>query len=145
MSSAVNWTPLYIKPIPLKTTEEERREAYEYARTHLVQVECPKPASWDYFTADPTDQHAYVVAIARPGTGGENSHFGDLAYVVALYHDQARYHTAQENDARTMVSYCTAHENPDQANKYAKLARRYRAEAEEYRAAAARIRAQWTH
>ncbi len=144
MSDAISWAPLYIKPIPLKTTEEERRAAHEYARTHLVQVECPSPASWDYFTTDPTDRRAYVVAIARPGAGGENSHFGDLAYVAGLYLDHAHYCTQHENDARAMVEYCTAHEDADRANEYAEKARRYRADAEEYRAAAARIRAQWT-
>ena len=46
-------------------------------------------SNWALFTTDPTDRHAPVAAVARPGHGGESSHFGDNEYVANLYDDFA--------------------------------------------------------
>ena len=140
-----SWAPLYIKPLGCKTTEEERRAGYEYAREHLHEINTPeKCSSWAYFTADPTDRSAKVYSIARPGTGAESSRFGDNAYIAALLEDQARYCTQHDDTARAMVNYYAAHEQPGKAAAEHEKARRFYNLAREYRAAAARIRAQWT-
>jgi len=141
----VNWGPLYIKPLGCRTTDEERRAGYEYAREHLHEIETPeKDSNWAYFTTDPTDKSARVYSIARPEKGGESSRFGDNAYCFALFSDHAAHLLRESDTAIAMTSYYTAHERPAEASKEFERARRYRTLAQEYRTAAERIRAQWT-
>lgn len=142
MSDNSMWAPLYIMPMPLHPTAEETAAAHKYASEHLHELPTPENdhSCWSYFTADPTDRSAQVYSIAKPGTGGSNTRFGNVAYVVGLYIDHAAYCTEHENTARAMVDFCTAHENYDRANEYKQEARKFRSLAESYRAAAQRIR-----
>lgn len=143
MSNAISWAPLYIKPLGCKTTEEERRAGYEYAREHLAEIEIPQSGPWAYFTTDPTDKSARAYSIARPGTGGKSSRFGDNAYTAAMCSDHAAHLIKDADIAISMANYYAAHEQPTKSHEEHEKARRFRTLAQEYRAAAARIRAQW--
>lgn len=140
-----NWGPLYIKPIPLKTTEPERRAGYEYAADNLHRINDPhKGNKWELFTTDPTDRTAPVYSIATPNSGGESSRFGTNEYVFALFSNEAAHELKSADNAITMCNYYRAHEQPEKADAESNAAREHRARSQEYRAAAQAIRAQWT-
>lgn len=138
--------PLYIKPIPLKTTEEERRAGYDYAREHFHQIEVPENSAgnWEYFTTDPTNRHAPVYSIARPGKGAESSRFGDNEYTAAILEEHAAHLIKDADTEIALANYCTAHEQPAKAEEHHQAARRSRERSKEYSAAAQRIKKQWT-
>lgn len=140
-----DYAPLYIKPLGIKTTDEERRAGYEYARENLHHIEVPdnERGNWEYFTTDPTDRHAPVYSIARPDSGAESSRFGDNEYTAALLEENAARLTRDGDIDTMMTNYHTAHEEADKAEQSSQSARKFYARAKESRAAAQRIKKQW--
>lgn len=138
------WRSLYIKPLGCKTTEQERRAGYKYARKHLHEIENPGGGSWTLFTADLTKKNAMVYSIARPGTGAESSRFATLKDTAATFDRIASFHDRGTRCEEAEASYYDSHDWPELADKHREKARRYRELATKYRAAAESIRAAWT-
>lgn len=76
-------------------TEDERVAAYKEAESTMSLV-YHDGHTWDIFAKEEKDGHWYLYAVAKPGSGGSNSHFGTLDHLINLFikgYDDPKYLT----------------------------------------------------
>lgn len=76
---------MIINDIMHRTTEAERREAYEYAqKNYTLILSDDSPLGWDIF-GENCGGRWVLYSVAKPNSGGSNSYFGDIPHLIRLF------------------------------------------------------------
>lgn len=67
-----------------KTTDAERRRAWEYAKNNLIQITKNTGSNWVIFAERKNKGGYSLYSVAVPSCGASSSWFGDMAHLARL-------------------------------------------------------------